>query len=120
MLSTTDDNDDNGDADVGIMELSSSATAAAAPSNGVEDNSHKADAATCTSAQSRRLYSSPHPDGGISKSNKKKPSKLQSLITDIAKLSKNTNNNTIHRHQRNEYNFNHPKQELVTSYQQHL
>ena len=94
MLSTNDANDDICDADVGTID----------GSNGGNDNSCNAFTAVRTSASARRAFKSPHPDVGISSSDKKKtkkPSKLQSLIAEMNNVEHCNNNATKppHKHQ---------------------
>ena len=98
MLSTIDVNDSrDADADVGIID---------GPKGG-NDKSCNAATAVRTSASSRRVFNTPHPDVGISspalpnKKKKKKPSKLESLIAEMNNVEHCNNNATKppHKHQ---------------------
>ena len=93
MLSTNDDNDiRDDDADVGIID-----------SKGGNDKSCNAATAVRTSASSRRVFKSPHPDVGISspptEKKKNKPSKLESLIAEMNNVEHRNNNATKPPHQ---------------------
>ena len=101
MLSTIDANDNIDCDDVGIIE---------GPKGG-NDNSRNAATAVRTSASSRRVFNTPHPDVGVSlptataavsdKKKKKKPSKLESLIAEMNNVEHCNNNATKppHKHQ---------------------